>query len=83
MHRVCSLEIKVHCLDVSALLCSFRPKFNSARSQIQMAPARLNSWRLLSVCPRFKEVLRGSLIQRNFEVIIIGSLKRAWTLCRR
>ena len=45
VHRVCSSEIKVHYLDIIACLYCFpfRPSLTSARNQIQMAPALLNS----------------------------------------
>ena len=45
MHRIYSLEIKVHYLDVIAFLRCYLvdPGLTSARNQIQMAVARLNS----------------------------------------
>ena len=44
MHRVCSLEVKVHYLDTTANLCCFLfdLSLTSAKNQIQIAPARLN-----------------------------------------
>ena len=44
MHHICSLEIKVHYLNVTAFLCCFLfgPSLTSARNQIQMARARLH-----------------------------------------
>ena len=55
MHRYCSLEIKVHYLDSTLYPCCFpfSPRLTSARNQIQMAPARLNSYVLHSV-PSFQ-----------------------------
>ena len=45
MQCVCSLEIKVHYLDITGVLCCFlfSQSLTSAINQIQIAPARLNS----------------------------------------